>query len=59
MIFWFIILGVLIYFLLGENIDLGKFTNRATRLLDERLAKGEISIEEYQEIRDTLKESVK
>lgn len=58
MFFWFIIIGVLIYMLLGDNLSFDKFQKKTSLdLLDERLAKGEISIEEYRELKEILKES--
>ena len=57
MILWFVIIGALVYFLIKGDFDFGSFQGRsADNHLDERLAKGEISIEEYQEIKTTLKE---
>jgi len=58
MILWFIIIGVLVYLFIGGNFNLNSFQRKsADNHLDERLAKGEISIEEYQEIKNTLKEN--
>ena len=60
MFFWFIIIGVLIYFLVNGSLNFESFhKKRSDDLLDERLAKGEISIEEYHEIKTTLKENKK
>ncbi|XMB71464.1 hypothetical protein RJI07_04930 [Mycoplasmatota bacterium WC30] len=57
MILWFVIIGVLVYFLIGGNINLNSFQkSSAVNHLEERLAKGEISIEEYQKLKSTLKE---
>lgn len=57
MILWFVIIGVLVYFLLRGDLNFYSFQRRsADNHLDEKLAKGEISIEEYQEIKTTLKE---
>lgn len=58
MVLWFVIIGVLVYFLIGGNFNLNSFQRKsADNHLDERLAKGEISIEEYQELKATLKEN--
>ena len=58
MILWFVIIGVLVYLLIGGNLDLNSFQKGGSHNhLDERLAKGEISIEEYREIKTTLKEN--
>ena len=43
--------------LIGGNINLGNITKNADNVLDERLAKGEISVEEYEQIKRTLKEN--
>lgn len=60
MFFWFIIIGVLVYMLLGGNVNLERFQKKSSYdFLDERLAKGEINIEEYQELKSTLKENRK
>ena len=57
MILWFLIIGALLYYLIKGDLNFGSFQGRsADNHLDERLAKGEISIEEYQEIKTTLKE---
>lgn len=59
MIIWFAIIGVLIYFLLCGNVSLDSFKRKsAINLLDERLAKGLISIEEYRELKKMIKEEV-
>jgi len=58
MILWFVIIGVLIYLLVGGNLDLNFSKKRDARNhLDERLAKGEIGIDEYRTIKITLKEN--
>jgi uncharacterized membrane protein len=57
MIFWLVIIGALFYMLIGGNINLGNITKNADNVLDERLAKGEISVEEYEQIKRTLKEN--
>lgn len=57
MFVWLIILGVLLYYLFGGEIKHDIFHQKNPNiLLDERLAKGEISIEEYLEIKSTLEE---
>jgi len=57
MILWFVIIGALVYFLIRGDLNLNSFQRKsADNHLDERLAKGEISIEEYQELKTTLKE---
>jgi uncharacterized membrane protein len=57
MILWFLIIGALLYYLIKGDLNFGSFQRQsADNHLDERLAKGEISIEEYQEIKTTLKE---
>ena len=58
MILWFVVIGVLVYFLLGGNLSVSSFQRKsADNHLDERLAKGEISIKEYQDLRTTMKEN--
>mgnify|MGYP000064471083 CR=1 FL=1 len=60
MILWFVIIGALVYFLIKGDFDFGSFQGRsADNHLDERLAKGEISIEEYQEINTDFSETLK
>jgi uncharacterized membrane protein len=57
MILWFIIIGVVVYLLIGGNFDFNSFQKRSVEdKLDERLAKGEINVKEYQELKTTLKE---
>jgi uncharacterized membrane protein len=57
MILWFVIIGALVYLLVKGDLNFGSFQRRsADNHLDDRLAKGEISIEEYQELKTTLKE---
>ncbi|MEC9485842.1 MAG: hypothetical protein UMR38_08275 [Candidatus Izemoplasma sp.] len=57
MFLWFIILAVLLYLFLGGTINFHQMKEHKTKNhLDERLAKGEISIEEYKDIKRTLKE---
>ncbi len=56
MIFWLIIIGVLIYYLINGNFGNYSIKKKdSTDKLKERLAKGEISIDEYKEIKTTLK----
>jgi uncharacterized membrane protein len=58
MILWFIIIGVVVYLLIGGNFDFNSFQKRSVEdELDERLAKGEINVKEYQELITTLKEN--
>ncbi|MGS0972176.1 MAG: SHOCT domain-containing protein [Candidatus Izemoplasmataceae bacterium] len=58
MILWFVLIGILVYFLVGGDWNLNSFQRKsAGNHLDERLAKGEISIEEYQKLKTTLKEN--
>jgi uncharacterized membrane protein len=58
MILWFIIIGVVVYLLIGGNFDFNSFQKRSVEdKLDERLAKGEINVKEYQELKTTLKEN--
>jgi len=60
MILWFVIIGVLFYYLFGGHINLDSFhRNSADNHLDERLAKGEITVEEYKELKIILKENTK
>jgi uncharacterized membrane protein len=57
MILWFVIIGVLLYLLFNGNINFeSKRRNDPNKILDERLARGEIKIEEYREYRKILKE---
>lgn len=57
MFLWFIIIGFLVYVLIGKNLDLHSLYKKSPNdQLNERLAKGEISIEEYHKIKSTLKE---
>lgn len=59
MVFWFIIIGILLYFLLAGNQNFNVTSKKAENTLNERLAKGEISIDEYREIKKTLEENRK
>ncbi len=57
MFLWFIILAVLIYLLLGGTVNFSQTRKGNTNNhLDERLARGEITIEEYKKIKQTIKE---
>lgn len=57
MLLWIIIIFVLFYILLGGKLDFNNFKSKnASNLLEQRLAKGEISISEYKELKSTLKE---
>ena len=56
MIIWLVIIGFLFYFLLTDKKDNPlSHKDSALEILDQRLAQGEISIEEYQELKQTLK----
>lgn len=58
MVLWIIIIGVLVYFLLGGDMNLNAIKRKnADDHLNERLAKGEISVEEYQELKSVIKEN--
>lgn len=60
MFLWILIICILIYLLLGGRIDFKVFQKKdAYDLLDARLAKGEISVEEYQEIKKVIEEENK
>jgi len=60
MIIWFVIIGVLIYFLFNGNINFDSFQRKSSiDLLDNRLAKGEINIDEYRELKKIIKEETK
>lgn len=60
MFLWVLIICILIYLLLGGRIDFKVFQKKDTYdLLDARLAKGEISVEEYQEIKKVIEEEKK
>jgi uncharacterized membrane protein len=57
MLLWIVIIFGLFYLLLSGRLDINQFkSTNASNLLDERLARGEISISEYQELRSVLKE---
>ena len=58
MILVFVVIGVVVYLLIGRDINVNSFQRRsAGNHLDERLAKGEISIEDYKELKTTMKEN--
>jgi len=58
MIIWFVIIGVGVYLIMGGNLNLGTFQRKSpSDHLKERLAKGELSIEEYQKLKYTIKEN--
>jgi uncharacterized membrane protein len=60
MILWVVIIGVLVYVLLGENLNIKAFQRKsAVDYLKERLARGEITTNEYQELKNTLEEERK
>lgn len=57
MVLWVVIIFGLTYLLLGGNFNVNNFLSKsAVNILDERLAKGEISIVEYEDLKNTLKE---
>lgn len=57
MLIWIVIIFGLFYLLLSGRFDINQFkSTNASDLLDERLARGEISISEYQELKSVLKE---
>lgn len=56
MFIWFIIIGVLLYYILQGDIELPKPQKKPRALLDERLARGEISMEEYEQIKQQLED---
>ncbi len=58
MILVFVVIGVVVYLLIGGDINVNSFQRKsAENHLDERLAKGEISIEDYKELKTTMKEN--
>jgi uncharacterized membrane protein len=58
MLLWLAIIFVLFYLLLGGKLDINQFKSKnASSFLDERLARGEISISEYKQLKSILKES--
>jgi uncharacterized membrane protein len=59
MIIWIIIIGGLFYYLYYNNTTLPGFKESPKETLKRRLAKGEISIEEYQNIIKTYQEERK
>lgn len=59
MFLWIVIIGVLLYFFFGGELRGINSKQDIYSQLDERLAKGEIDIEEYQDIIKTLKENRK
>lgn len=56
MFLWIIILGILVYYLLNNNVGFNNVNETPKETLKKRLAKGEITIEEYQKILKTYKE---
>lgn len=55
MIFWALLLGLIIWVLLtGTRAGLSEPVNPARKILDERFARGELSVEEYRKLRDEL-----
>lgn len=60
MLLWILIIFGLFYLLLGGTFDLSYFQSKnAVDVLDQRLAKGEITITEYKELKAIIKESKK
>lgn len=59
MFFWVVILIVLVYFLLRGDLDIKLRRDDPHQALDERLARGDISIAEYQRIKQVLEEKNK
>ncbi len=59
MFLWFVIIAVLVYLLVGGNLDFRRMKEDTDERLNERLAKGEINIDEYKEIKKTIKENRK
>lgn len=58
MLLWILIIFALFYLLVGEKFEVNRFkSNTALNLLDQRLAKGEISISEYKELKSIIKEN--
>jgi uncharacterized membrane protein len=57
MLLWVLVIFVLFYSLLSGKLDIDHFkSNNAVNLLNQRLAKGEISINEYKELKSIIKE---
>jgi putative membrane protein len=54
MLTWAVIIAVAVWLIIRSNRGDGS-TRRAKEILDERLARGEISLEEYQERRQALR----
>lgn len=54
MLVWFILIVVVVVFLYDKQ-DLFTSTTRFDKILDERLAKGEISLEEYKKLKEAKK----
>lgn len=60
MILWFVIIGVLFYLLISGDFELRAFKkNSVEEHLSERLVNGDISIEEYKEMKRAIKENGK
>ena len=56
MFLWVVIIGILIYYLFNNNVDFKNTKETPIQTLKKRLAKGEITIEEYQKILKTYQE---
>jgi len=58
MFVWIIIIGVLLYWLFGNELGFQKLSkNRPLDVLNNRLARGEISMEEYREVKDLIQKN--
>jgi len=54
-IFWIILLGVVVWAVVSAGNRSGARPARTSReILDERLARGELSIDEYRKLRETV-----
>ena len=57
MILWVVFLGLIVWAILGAGRRTSDATSpeRARAILDERFARGEVSVEEYQKLRAALR----
>jgi len=54
-IIWIILLGVVVWAVVNKGTWSGARPSRTSReILDERLARGELSVDEYRKLRETL-----
>ncbi|MDR7402662.1 MAG: hypothetical protein QN155_10595 [Armatimonadota bacterium] len=54
-ILWIVVLGLVIWTVINAGNRSGARSSRTSReILDERLARGELSIDEYRKLRETL-----